>query len=352
MHTARNNKPYVATYKEIIIGFIAFSIIFILLYPKEMLQDQVISENANYDLSILYLKNMLQRDPKNEKIMLALATQSIKANKKDIGYKILQLLKNSKNQYTRRKAYILSYKIAKQDYFYLKKKHTYKKMQQTYNKLWQLFGIIMKEHFYTKQNIKKFYAEAIFLKDYKNQYILLHSILKTEPKNKRYLQDAYYLTYKLKKYNDALKYLNILNEFDTEKKNKWNDEKYYLITKIYSFTQAEFYLQKEAKQSTYWEQRLINFYLYHKKYKKASRVYMQLFKQSSNFLQKRKLWIDAINTLRAGNYAKEALNLAYTHENYFLKDKKSRIYLLKLYIALGDLQQAKDLSKKILKLQR
>ena len=352
MHTARNNKPYVATYKEIIIGFIAFSIIFILLYPKEMLQDQVISENANYDLSILYLQNMLKHDPKNEKLMLALATQSIKANKKDLGYKILQLLKNSKNRYTRRKAYTLSYKIAKQNYFYLKKRHAYRKLQQTYKELWQIFNIIIKEHFYTKQNIKKLYTEAIFLHDYKNQYILLHSILKTEPKNKQYLQDAYYLAYKLKKYNDALKYLNILSKFDTEKKRKWDNEKYYLITKIYSFSRAERYLQKEAKQSMYWEQRLIDFYLYHKKYKKASRIYMQLFKQSSNFLQKRKLWLHAINSLRAGNYTKKALKLAYTYENYFLKDEKSRIYLLKLYIALGDLQQAKDLSKKILKLQR
>lgn len=318
MQTAQNNKPYVATYKEIIVGFIAFSLILFLLYPKDMLQEQVISENANYDLSILYLKNMLKRDPKNEKLMLALATQSIKANKKDLGYKILQLLKNSKKQYIRRKAYALSYKINKQNYFYLKKKHAYKKLQQTYKKLWQIFDIIMKEHLYTKQNIKKLYSEAVFLKDYKNQYILLHSILKTEPKNRQHLQD----------------------------------EEYYLITKIYSFTQAEFYLQKKAKQSMYWEQRLIDFYLYHKKYKKASSVYMQLFKQNSNFLQKRKLWIHAINTLRAGNYTKKAIKLAYTYENYFFKDKKSRIYLLKLYIALGDLQKAKNLSKKTLQLKR
>lgn len=352
MQTAQDNKPYVATYKEIIIGFIAFSIILFLLYPKEMLQDQVISENANYDLSVLYLQNMLKHDPKNEKLMLALATHSIKANKKDLAYKILQLLKNSKNQYTRRKAYILSYEIAKQNYFYFKKRHEYKKLQQTHKELLQIFDTIIKEHFFTRQDIIKLYEEAIFLHDYKNQYILLHSILKTHPKNKQYLQDAYYTAYKLKRYDDALKYLNILSKSDTEEKRKWDDETYYLITKIYSFSQAERYLQTKAKQSTYWKKRLIDFYSYHQKYKKASKIYMQLFKQSSDFLQKRKLWMHAINTLRAGNYTKEALNLASRYENYFFKDKKSRVYLLKLYIALGDLQHAKALSKKILELQR
>ena len=79
---------------------------------------------------------------------------------------------------------------------------------------------------------------------------------------------------------------------------------------------------------------------------------MQLLQQSSGFEQKKSLWMQAIQTLRAGNYVQDALKLAHTYENYFFRDKKARVYLLKLYLALNDLQSANKLSKKILSLQR
>jgi predicted Zn-dependent protease len=352
MQPVQSKKPYVATYKEIIIGFIAFSLLLILLYPKEMLKEQILSENANYDLSILYLQNMLKHDPTNETLLLALAKQSVKANKKDLAYKLLKLLRNSKNKDVRIQTYILSYTIAKQDYIYLQKKHKYKKLNKVHTELKQIFNTLISNHYYKKLDIQQLYKEAIFLQDYNNQYILLQQIIKNTPNNKKYLQDAYYLAYKLHKYNDAIQYLEQLSKIDIKNRHKWYDEKYYIIVKAYSFAQAEFHLKKEARHSKYWEKRLINFYLDRKQYKKASKIYMQLFKQTSDFVQKRTLWMQAIQTLRAGNYNKEAIKIAHHYENYFLKDKKARVYLLKLYLALNDLQSAKELSKKILKLQR
>ena len=49
-------KKYVGTYKEIALMFISFSIVLFFLYPKDMLNKQILSEKSNYDLSILYLK--------------------------------------------------------------------------------------------------------------------------------------------------------------------------------------------------------------------------------------------------------------------------------------------------------
>ncbi len=352
MRLVQSKKPYVATYKEIIIGFLSFSLVLILLYPKEMLQEQILSEDVNYELSILYLQNMLKNDPSNETLLLTLAKQSIKANKKDLGYRLLKLLRNSKNKSTRIAANVLAYEIAKQDYFYLQQQHEYEKLNKVYTELQNIFDILITNHFYEQKNIKNLYKEAIFLQDIKNQYVLLQEILKNAPKNKKHLQDAYYLAYKLHKYDDAIKYLDRLIKIDVNNKQKWYDEKYYIIVKAYSFFQAESRLKAEAKNSQYWEKRLVNFYIDHKQYKKAAQVYMQLFQQSSNFVQKRTLWTKAIDTLRAGNYNKQALKLAHKYEKYFLRDEKARVYLLKLYLALNDLKGARSLSKKILRFKR
>ncbi|WP_457743676.1 hypothetical protein [Sulfurimonas sp.] len=343
---------YVATYKEIIIGFIVFSIILILLYPKDLLTKQVLAEQSNYDLSMLYLKSMLKSDPSNEKLMLTLANQAIKSNKKDLSFRLLKLLKNSKDEKIKSKAYILSYQIAKEDYFYLKSQHQTKAENQKYKELKNIFSVIMNEHFYTKNEIKQLYKEAYFLNDKRNTYYLLKRLLKKNPNDITLLSNAFYISYDLKEYEQSLSYLNSLVLLDTKHKNKWIKERYYLISSVYSYPKAEAYIIAHAQTSKYWSDKLIQFYLQHKRYTKASQVYMNQFYKTSNRNKQRKLWLQAINTLRAGNHIKKAVHLGYKYENYFFKDKQARVALLKLYISSNDLQKAKRLSKKILRKEK
>jgi len=347
-----HKKIYVATYKEIIIGFIVFSLILFLLHPKDLLTKQVLAEQSNYDLSMLYLKNMLKNDPSNEILMLTLANQAIKSNKKDLSFRLLKLLRNSKNKEIKSKAYILSYKIAKEDYFYLKSKHQVQEQQKKYVGLQDIFSVIMSEHFYTKSEIKQLYKEAYFLDDKNSAYHLVQALLKENPNNVKLLSDAFYISYGFKEYKQSISYLNSLVLLDKEHKDKWIKERYYLISSVYSYAKAEAYIITRAKDSKYWSNKLIQFYLQHKRYAKASQVYINQFHKASSIIQQRELWLKAINTLRAGNHIKEAVRLGYKYENYFFKDRKARIELLKLYISSNDLQKAKKLSKKILKREK
>ena len=118
MSSVNNSKEYVASYKELIITFLVFCIILFMLYPKDLIKEQILAENSNYDLSMLYLKNMLKNDPSNESLMLLLASQSLRSGKKDLAYKLLELLHNSKDKTVRYKAFRESYILAKEDYFY------------------------------------------------------------------------------------------------------------------------------------------------------------------------------------------------------------------------------------------
>jgi len=352
MSYANNKKIYVATYKEIIIGFLIFCVILVILYPKDTLTKQVLSEQSNYDLSILYLKDMLKNDPSNETLMLSLAQQAFRANKKDLSFRLLELLRNSKVQKTREDAYKLSYKIAKEDYFYLKNKHKTKELEIKYAQLKQIFHHIITQRFYKQSEIKELYQESYFLHDKRASYFLVQKLLEQHPNDIKLLRDAFYLAYDLKEYKQSMLYLDKLTLQDKQNSKKWLDERYFLLLKHYSYKEAEAFIISHAQNSVYWKKRLISFYLQHKKYKKVAQLYMNDFHHSSSYKERRELWFKAIKTLQAGGYNKAAVDLGYRYENYFLRDKKARITLLKLYISANDLKKANRLSKKILKLER
>ena len=352
MSYANRKKIYVATYKEIIIGFIVFVLILIILYPKDMLQKQVLSEQSNYDLSVLYLKNMLKNDPSNEALMLSLAKQSYLAKKKDLSFKLLALLRNSKNEQTRAKAYKLSYEIAKEDYFYLKKMHKTEALSKKYAQLHKIFSAIITEHFYTKDEVEKLYKESYFLNDKKSAYLLVQELLQQRPHDIKLLKDAYFLSYALQEYKASMHYLDLLYAEDSTNRTKWLDEKYFLLTKHFQSREAEAYIIARAQTSAYWRKRLINFYLQHKRYKKAAQVYMNEFHSATSHKEQRKLWLQALHTLQAGGELKTAVRLGERYENYFLHDKKARMALLKLYLSANDVKKANRLSQKILRIKR
>jgi len=346
MYSANYKKPYVATYKEIIIGFLTFTLILVVLYPKDLLQQQVLAEGSNYDLSMLYLRNMLKNDPNNEKLMLTLAKQSLRGEKRDLAYRLLKLLKKSKNLKIRNEAYLLSYKIAKEDYYYLLEDKKEREALSLFKELQELNRYIVTQHIY--KNTKQRYKESLFLKQPDLTYKLLQELLNKEPLNISYLKNAYALAMQFHHYQKALQYLQKLIQIDKEKSFYWKKAKYYLLENYFPSKQLLTWLEIEAKNSNYWHEQLALFYLQQKRYKTASKHYMQLFLKASNKEQKEEYWIKAIESLLAGNLLKEAKQLAIKYQKEFIKSKKARLLLLKLFLATNDLKQANKIAKTIL----
>jgi hypothetical protein len=348
MQYVNKEKIYIASYKEIVIGFIAFALILFVLYPKDLIMNQILQEKSNYDLSVLYLKNMLRNDPKNEKLILTLAQKSIKSQNRDLALRLLELLKKSKHPEVQKQAYLLSYKLLKQNYFFLQNKHETLKMQKLRIKLEKVFLFILNRHFYQEKNLPMLYKEAMFLQSQPAQYKLLKEMLKKKQKNVKLLSDALYLATKLKKYDEALNYVQILTKVDKKHIKQWNDEHYFLLTQIYGYNKIQNYLIHAAQNSTFWQKKLINFYLEHKEYKEASNFYMQLFHRTNSYHLKKELWTKAIKILISGNLLKDAVELGSRYENYFIKERDSRLFLLKLYISANELKKANNLAKKLL----
>jgi hypothetical protein len=346
-----NQHYYVATYKEIFIGFIAFILILIVLYPKELLHKQILSENANYDLSMLYLQNMLANDPTNEQLMLNLAQQSLRGNKRDLAYRLLKLLKKSKKTDIRQKAYQLSYEIAKEDYFYLLHDKKNGEAEKLFQELQALNRYIILKHYYKQDNLAELYKEAVFAKNDTLAYNILKQLLQKEPYNIKYIEDIYYLALNLHKYTEALHYSEQLSRYDIANTKKWKEAEYFILYKYISKKKAEDFLMQEAKHSLLWLERLAQLQLGQKFYKASSHSYMQLFQRSKNYNKKVHYWLMAMKVLQQGNYLKEATKIGRKYQKKFLQNREVRIYLLKLYLANNDAKSADNLAKQILKLK-
>jgi predicted Zn-dependent protease len=301
---------------------------------------------------MLYLKNMLKNDPTNEGLMYSLAERSLYGNKRDLAYRLLKLLKGSKDKVIRSKAYFLSYKIAKEDYFYLLQDHKIEEAKKLYKELQGLYHTILSEHMYEDKNLVMLYKEALFLNDQKSYYKLTKQLIINYPNNIEYLENGYYLAYKFKKYKRALQYIDKLIVLDKKRVLKWKDAKYFMLYNHISLKKAKDYLMKEAKGSNLWMEKFAEFYLAQKSYKDASKLYMKLFKQSTTHKEEIYYWIHAMNALQAGNYMSDAVTLGSRYEKSFYKERKVGSYLLKLYMAANEPQKARKLAKAILQLRR
>ena len=158
------------------------------------------------------------------------------------------------------------------------------------------------------------------------------------------LKDAYYISTNLKKSDIALEYVTKLVSLDEVNKEKWTNDLYYLLLNKKDYAQAESLLKENDNQSTAWKERLASFLLMKQSYIKSSQKYTELYNGSKNYAQKKQYLKQALSALQAGGYLKKSASLAKKYEKRFMNDKEMRKYILKLYIASGDLDKAASLS--------
>lgn len=344
-----HTKNYVVTYKELAFMFIVFCTILVVLYPKDLLKEQILSEKSNYDLSMLYLRTLLEHDPENESLMLILAEQSLRSGKKDLSLRLLDLLLSSKNQNYRNKATLLSYELKKDDYYYIKDERLLYEQKEALRKL---FLNIVSHEMYTEENIDYWYNESIFLQEDAAMYVFVKKKLLKDESNIALLEVAYYLSSKFRKPEESWKFMELLSKYDEARKDKWLLDGYYMLINNQRYDKAQELLFERADKSPEWKMRLAEFLLMRQQYVKASNFYMEMFEATNEYGQKKKYFMQAMHALQAGNEMQRIAALAKAHEALFIKDVEVRKFLLKVYLATGNLDAAVVLSKKILQREK
>jgi len=346
---SEHNKNYVVTYKELAFMFIVFCTILIVLYPKDLLKEQIVSERSNYDLSMLYLKTLLEHDPNNESLMLILAEQSLRSSKKELSLRLLEELLESKNKNHRNKATLLSYELKKDDYYYIKDERLQYEQKEALRKL---FLAIVWGEMYSEDKIDYWYHESVFLQEDAAMYLFAKKKLLKDESNVELLEIAYYLSSKLRKPEESWKFMGLLSKYDEARKDKWLLDGYYMLINNHSYDRAQELLLERASTSQEWKIRFAEFLLMRQQYVKASNMYMEMFEATNEYGQKKKYFMQAMHALQAGNEMQRIATLAKTHEALFIKDVEVRKFLLKAYLATGNLDAASVLSKKILQREK
>jgi len=337
---------YVVTYKELIFIAIVFSVILIVLYPKDLIKQEIRSENSNYDLSMLYLKDLIEHSPNDESLKLILAEQSLRSGKKEQSLELLNKLIFSKNIKRRNKALLLSYELRKSRYFDIETEFKQEKERKI---LKELFKQIYSKKLYDEKDLDKWYNEAVFNQHYEAMYYFVKKKLQKEPTNVKLLDMAYFLATKFKDKKNAAKYIELLVKYDTKNQDKWATAYFYYLVNAKQYKKAQKIVEKFSNLSKDWTLRLADFYTMRKLYKKSSKIYLQLFNEAKKYDEKKKYFFKALGALQAGGYLKKSANLAHKYEDYYIKDVEVRKFLLKLYLQTDSLDYAVGLSKKILK---
>jgi len=345
-----HEKSYVITYKELIFTFIVFSAILFVLYPKDLLKEQILSEKSNYDLSMLYLKNLLQHSPDDESLMLILAEQSLRSGNKDLSLRLLNLLLDSKDEKIQHKATLLSYDLQKIEYYYLKNEgHSREKLLEKKRILVKLFSSIFNLKMFAPDDIEKWYQESLFVDNRKARHFFLNAKIKKDPTNIVLLEEDYYLEKSLHHWAEILKTLQALQKYDKRRERKWVIAEYYIHLNYKEYDIAEQLLIKHLDSGVFYKQKLAEFYLMKKEYIKASEIYESLLVESNTYTAQKEYFYKMVQALQAGNKLEKTAEKVKEYEASYIHDIEARNFMLKIYMATGKLDYASSLSKKILR---
>ena len=331
----------VVTYLEAFILGMVFIFILYILYPKDTLYKQVLSEKNNYDLTAVYLENMVRLDPTNKELILALVKTSIRDGEVDLALKMINILSKDKSSDNQKEILKYKFSILKLKYFSTNEKQFQEKILK---EMKTLLNNLIKDKIYNDEDIEFWYESS---KEFSLNHSALYflQILVKKSKKQSLYEECFYISDSIKDEKIHSECLIKLQKLDS----KWIKKAYYIAINKNDKKQIFSILTEMSRKSIYWKEELAKFYLSEKNYQKSSDLYMQIFKKVSKYEKKKKYIIKAIEALRYANMLDEASSLAKKYEQNYYKDKNMSSYIIKLYLNASKLEDAKRVSIKRLK---
>ena len=340
-----NEEIYVIEYKELLFFLFVFIFILVTLFPKELVKRELFEDNdKDYRLSLVYIEDLLKKEPDNTRLKLLLVKKALLANESELAYVTASQLLKDKNEKIANEALLLAYEALKQEYF---KTASKMKKQHIQKELSRLFDAIFSRHLYN-WDLDKWYKEAQLAHNSEAALFFLKRILQNDKSDLQHIKEAYYLASTLRKEEEALRYLDILIQKDAKERLKWVRAKYYLLLRDKKYAEVEKLLRTEAATSLEFMQMLARFYMMRKEYTRASNVYLSMMQKAKGYQQKKALFVQAVDALRAGRYDVTAARLVKRFESEYVHDKVMREYMLKVYLAANRLDLAHSLALKTL----
>jgi len=335
----------VISYIEVFLVLLVFSFVLYVLYPKNMLEKQVLAESSNYDLTAIYLENMLRIEPENTELTLALVKASIKGGKYDLALKMIALLGKGADEKLLHELIGFRFEALKVKYFSTNEK---KYQDEVKAEIRLLLAEVIEDRHYDDKNLEYWYSGSREFSLNAPSLFFLYRLLEREERSV-WLEECFYLSAELKDEKMQRECLMKLRTIDVSRYEKWTVEAYYLAVQEGEIERAIALLKDMATRSKKWREELAKFYVEIKRYKDGSSEYMILYKSASSSKEKNKYLLKALQALQYGSLMDEATRLARKYEALYYKDKEMSGMFIRLYLSIGALDDAKRVSIERLK---
>lgn len=332
----------VASYGEtLFIGGI-FLFILIVLYPKEMLQEQVLSESRNYDLTMAYLRNMIKLEPQNDELLVRLTKLSIERGKLDLGSELLVLLRQSDAPMLIEQRRILEYRLLKAE----KGLHVTLERQNEIDAQMRLVMFEAVQAGVSDPDLAKvWFEEATALEESQAALHFLRPLIKgREP---QWLERCVYLAGSLGEVATQLECVEALLLVDEARRVEWMRARYHVALaaerKELALQSALLLAQSEPR---YFDE-AATLYAATGNFKAASDLMLERYERTGDAA----LLLRAIEWLRAGDQIEAMVALMQRHEARYLNDPSVSNAMMRIYLAAQRLGEARLLAEKLLRRQ-
>jgi thioredoxin-like negative regulator of GroEL len=331
---------------ELVGIFVVFSVVLYLLYPKGGLKEKVLAETRNYDLTMIYLQNMLRIDPSNIELTMALAKSAVRSGKLDLALKLLELLERQNDPKIRVKVLALHYRVLQQQIAYVKKEPVKKKKLET-----EAAKILKRISQGDLQALgdRKYWYWRFLERGYPEAALKLANLGIRKGKASIYwAEQCFYLAERLHRDENAQFCLDRLLKEDQKRHEFWLKEAYYFAKDRGKVAEALRILDQLAALSPKWQEEKARYALERGAYREAASLYRHLAEATPDRARKRRLYQKALGALLQGHELREAVRWAKEIEERYLDDPQMTNYLLKLYLQAGDLEAGAQLSEKLM----
>ena len=318
---ANEKRPRVVTFWQLVAIVVMFaSILYFLHTDKKSFYEKLLtSENSNYDLTAIYLRNILNMEPENAKYLYEFSNVMIKKGDYDMAETTLAALESlPSNNPLKKKAIVLEYKLFKQQYYMTKDPKIRRTLLQ---KMTKIYRKIITDPSFDRlpiSKMKRWLDESWFLKRPDFRLMILAKMVAKEPQNAKLNEDLLQLALAQKRKNLALKALENL---------AWNLDR--LKGKEY------------ARRLSL----LVDGYRAVDESKKAQVLLIHAFEKQKD---PRYLFKAIEMLIWSGDYT-HAVALGKKYENILIQSRANAKKLLDLYLQAGRVNEARRLSLKLLK---
>jgi hypothetical protein len=327
---------------EIIVLFFAFLIVLYFLYPKGKLEKNILQEKSNYDLTAIYLQNLIHLQPDNSKLVLSMANTLYQQKKYNLALNLLNVLSQDSNQDIRQQAALTHLNINKK-YIDNEKDPIKKRMYILDNR--RLLKNISYEQIKDLNSSKTLYDTAISVGDKKsalkfNEKII--TLVKEEEKLK-WLKNLHYISNELNNTSlDKMTLMQLIKKDQNRTKKTW-------IMALVPLLNQNDDIDAISQELNLTGKVLADFYLINKKYDKAALEYQKMYKDEKIPKIRSIILTDLMEVFRRNTKNSKIIDIIKGYENEYLDDPKMIKKFLKLYLEADHADYAKKLSLKIIK---